>query len=104
MRIAVTAHHGFDDQTRAYAEFRMFAALARRHDLVGHVSITLRHRAAAPPAVRCLVAMTLADGTRVRVTGRGTHPYGAIDRAAARVADVMRHAADSHVGVTAVMP
>lgn len=94
MRIEVTARGSeFEDQTRAYAEFRVFSTLARFSEVVEHASITLRRASADRHAVLCVVGVTLACGTRARISARGRHAYDAIDRAAGRVADVLRRRA-----------
>jgi ribosome-associated translation inhibitor RaiA len=96
MRIDVKSpSREFDDQTRAYAEFRAFSTLARFNDAVEHANVSLKHLPAGLQSVVCVVDVTLSDGTRARISARGAHPYSAINRAAERVSGVLRR----HSGV-----
>jgi hypothetical protein len=91
MRIDVqTPPREFDDQTRAYAEFRVFSALARFGAAIERADVALNRAPADPQAVVCVVNVTRADGTRARISARGGHAYSAINRAATRVGDVLR--------------
>ena len=95
MRIDVhgTGHH-FDDQTRAYAEYRVFSTLAPLADVVEQVGIGLVRAAAAgePATARdvfaCSVSITLRSGRQLGVASHARHPYKAIDCAARQIATV----------------
>lgn len=93
MRIEVsTPEARFTDQTRAYAEFRVFSTLARFSDVVDHARVSLTP-ALPGGQLTCAVSVTLADTTRVRISARGRHAYDAINRAALRLGDALqRHA------------
>lgn len=96
MRIDVhdSGNH-FDDQTRAYAEYRVFSTLANLGDVVQEVGVDLARTgdAAETPTVRdafaCSVSIRLRSGREVDVASHGQHPYEAIDRAARQVATVL---------------
>jgi hypothetical protein len=88
-----TPLRAFDDQTRAYAEFRVFSALARFSGDVGDVRVSLTQPPAGAHPVVCRVDVPLSCGTRVRASARGRHACDAIDRAAARISDALRRRA-----------
>lgn len=91
MRIDVTmAGEGFEDQTRAYAEFRVFSTLARLSAQVEGARVALTRPPAGPRSVICDITVTLAGGDRTRVRARGGHAYDAINRAAQRISDGLR--------------
>ena len=91
MRIDVTTvENEFEDQTRAYAEFRLFSTLSRFGDVVQHAQVSLARPSDGQPSVECIVVVTLLGGTRTRICTRRHHAYDAINRAAARVNDVLR--------------
>jgi ribosome-associated translation inhibitor RaiA len=94
MRISVTDIGGtFGRQTRAYAEFRVFSSVARFSDVVHEADVSLTSRRTGG-AARCLVSLTVTDGSRLRVSARGRHVYDAINRAAARVGTALRRHTD----------
>jgi ribosome-associated translation inhibitor RaiA len=92
MRIEVI---GTDDsatpQARAYAEYRLFATLARHLPVIRSVRVMLAHakRNGRAERVTCLVELVLEPAGSVRTRAQGPHPYGAIDRAAERIGDLM---------------
>jgi hypothetical protein len=99
MRIDVYDDHAlFDDQTRAYAEYRVFASLATSGDVVQHAIVTLApvdpsgaHPTTGTKAL-CTVAIRTGSGRYTEVCAPGRHPYEAIDRAAARIKQLLfRH-------------
>lgn len=91
MRIDVlTPGGGFGAQTRAYAEFRVFSALARFSDVVDDARVSLVRPASAPDFVVCRVQITVNGREPARVAARARNPSDAIDRAASRLGDVMR--------------
>jgi ribosome-associated translation inhibitor RaiA len=92
MRIDVI---GADDSTtpqaRAYAEYRIFAKLARHTRVIRRVRVVLAHakRNGSAGCVTCVVDLVLEPSGSARARARGPHAYGAIDRAAERIGDLM---------------
>jgi ribosome-associated translation inhibitor RaiA len=78
-------------QARAYAEYRVFAALARHTRVIRHVRVELAHAEGNGRAgcVRCAVHLTLQPSGSARARAQGPHAFGAIDRAADRIGEVM---------------
>jgi hypothetical protein len=94
MQIRVTtAGDAFDRQTRAYAEYRVFSALAAFSGEARHVDVVLKARTRGGDRLACRVTVALALGTTVTVTADGKHACDAIDRAAAQMASVMARTA-----------
>ena len=86
MRIdASTVGREFGDHARAYAEFRIFSALARFSDVVSGATVSLRRPRPFSRSVLCSVAVTLEPGVHACIRARGRHAYDAINRAAHRV-------------------
>jgi len=93
MRIEATdIGRTFGRQTRAYAEYRVFASLARFTDAVREVRVSLAP-AATSHMILCSVVVALETGVSVRVTGRGRHAYDAINRVAYRLGPAVRRRA-----------
>ena len=86
---------GTDDSTtphaRAYAEYRVFAALARYTRLIRRVRVELGHADGNGSAgcVTCAVHLTLQPSGSARARARGPHAFATIDRVAERIRDVM---------------
>ena len=84
----------FADQTRAYAEYRLFAALSRVADGVREARVTLTaldhgdHADSTP--VACTVTVTISGRSPLVVSVIGRHPAGAIDGAAGSVQELLR--------------
>jgi len=96
MRVSVTdVGCAFGGQTKAYAEYRIFASVARFSDVVHDARILLTSGRSGG-AARCVVLLTVNDGARLRVGARGRHVYDAINRAAQRIGDELRR----HTAVT----
>ena len=96
MRISVTEIGcTFGRQTRAYAEYRIFSSVARFSDVVREAGVSLT---SGPDdgAARCVVALVVNEGGRLRVSARGRHVYDAINRAAERIGEELRR----HAGIT----
>jgi hypothetical protein len=94
MRIEVHAGTRFDDQTRAYAEYRLFSRLIAFADIVEAIGVSLTRSADAAPAsssqvFACRVSIALRSGRRMGVASHAPHPYEAIDRAAHQIANVL---------------
>ena len=87
MHISVLSSVAVTDQTRAYAEYRVFAGLAGLSRLVQEVEVHLDSRNGEEVDVDCVVSVAITSGKRARVRARGRHAYDAINRAA----DRMRH-------------
>jgi ribosome-associated translation inhibitor RaiA len=96
MRIDVTdIGRTFGRQTRAYAEYRIFASLAQFSEVVREAEVSLTP-AARGRSVVCSVLVGVETGVPVRVTARGRHAYDAINRVADRLGRALRQ----HVHVT----
>ena len=92
MRIDVRDRHGCDDQTRAYAEYRVFSTLRHFADVVRHGVVTLAPGdpdAGDGGGLVCRVRITMTNGRHVEATARARHAYAAIDRVAARIQVLM---------------
>lgn len=79
-----------DAQTRAYAEYRVFAVLAPFAPAIRDACIELGRRdAAGTDRVTCTVTVDLRGTGARRIHAIGAHPYAAIDRAVVRVKRVL---------------
>ena len=78
-------------EARVYAEFRLFATLARHARAIRMVQVVLGqiNRRGATDRATCAVRVVLQPSGSACVRARGPHPRGAIDRAAERVGDLM---------------
>lgn len=74
------------DEKRAYAEYRLFTAIAPYEPHVGAVSVAIGRDLAAQRQFLCTVTADLGCSGRIRTQARAMHPSGAIDRAAGRTA------------------
>lgn len=93
MRIHVTGEDELSSaQARAYAEYRLFAALARHTSSVRSARVTLRlvDREGAGDSVACAISVSLEPSGDARTMAIGSHAYAAINRAVDRIADLMR--------------
>ena len=88
-RITVVSDDTIDAQARTYAEYRVFAALARHTRSVRRVRVVLRHTAerATCDKITCVVTVSLEPANSVRIRVRGPHLYAAINRAVERLGD-----------------
>ena len=79
-------------QARAYAEYRLFATLARYARRIRSVNVVLGEveRKGASDRVTCAVKVILEPSWAIRVRAQGPHARGAIDRAAERVGDLLK--------------
>jgi ribosome-associated translation inhibitor RaiA len=87
MRIEVIGT-GHSRQARAYAEYRLFATLARHTRDIRTVRVVLAPHDSSGP-VTCVVHLILDPAGCVRARAHGSHVVGAIDRAAERIGDLM---------------
>lgn len=93
MRIEVIGEdESIHAQARTYAEYRVFAALARHTQRVRGARVVLRRdeRGGTCDTVVCAVTIALEPSGSVRTRARGPHAYAAIDRAVGRIVDLMR--------------
>ena len=74
------------DQKRAYAEYRVFRAIAPYEPQVGAVDVVVGRKSAAHPQFLCTVTVDLGRSGHIKTQARATHPSAAIDRAADRTA------------------
>jgi ribosome-associated translation inhibitor RaiA len=79
-------------QARTYAEYRVFAALARHAQRVRGARVVLRRdeRDGTCDTVVCAVTVALEPCGSIRARSRGQHAYAAINRAVERIGDLMR--------------
>jgi ribosome-associated translation inhibitor RaiA len=93
MRIEVMGEdESSNAQARTYAEYRVFAALARYAQSVRGARVVLRRdeRDETYDTVVCAVIVALEPTGSVRARSREQHVYAAIDRAVERIGDLMR--------------
>ena|SRR5688572_17810803 len=79
-------------QARTYAEYRVFAALARHTPGIRSARVVLRRheRDDTRHTVVCAVTVALVPSGSVRTRACGRHAYAAINRAVERIGDLMR--------------
>lgn len=89
-RITVVGDDTINAQARTYAEYRVFAALAR-HTRSVRVRVVLRHTDARVSCdkVTCVVTVGLEPAGSLRIRVRGPHVYAAINRAVERLCDAL---------------
>ena len=85
MHIAITGPEGLTtDQVRGYAEYRVFASLARFGRAIRTASVHLEPRAGAGSRVTCSIDVDLGGVEPIRCHSTEAHVIGAIDAAADR--------------------
>jgi hypothetical protein len=92
MRIDVIDSGGLTTaQGRAYAEYRVFAALARYARAIRSVRVTIEQveREGKADGLTCAVDVVLEPAGSVRVRANGRLPHAVIDRAAERIGDLL---------------
>jgi hypothetical protein len=91
MRIQVVGHdESSNAQARTYAEYRVFAALARHTQRVGGATVTLRRvGASGGPEVVCHMTVALLPSGTAETHASGPHAYAAINRLVSRIHDLM---------------
>ena len=74
-------------QVRTYAEYRVFAAIARHTRNVRRVRVVLRHvdERGTCDKVACTVTVALEPAGSFRIRATAPHVYGAINRAVERL-------------------
>ena len=90
----ITVVNGDDSinaQARTYAEYRVFAVLARHTRSVRRVRVVLRHADGRGTCdkVTCVVTVALEPAGSLRIRVRGPHVYAAINRAVERLGTVL---------------
>lgn len=85
MHIRVVNDIAGTEQTRAYADYRMFVSLACFSPLVEDVEVHLISSDGNGADVCCVVSLHTTSGKSARVRAQGTHAYDAINRAAERM-------------------
>lgn len=102
MQIDIVADESIDRQTRIYAEYRLFAALAPSIDLRQFSRAQLVLRRAIGPGdgkrIECTVDVELNDGAVTRFSAAGCHPYQAVNRVIERVRRASWPAPRGHAG------
>jgi ribosome-associated translation inhibitor RaiA len=78
-------------QARAYAEYRVFATLARHMRVIRSVRVELARteRNGTARCITCAVHVTLEPSGSAHARAQGPRAFGAIDRAAERIGDLM---------------
>ena len=87
MRIEIAGDDSIRGQARAYAEYRLFAALSQALDTrqVRNASLVLRRANRRHcDGVVCIMTVELYGGEVTRLRTYGDHPYAAINRAVER--------------------
>jgi ribosome-associated translation inhibitor RaiA len=89
MRIKIVGDDSISRQARAYAEYRLFAALSQVLDTgrVHNASLVLGRAKSTRrcDGVLCTVTVELNGGAVTRLRTLGEHPYAAINRAVERI-------------------
>jgi len=91
MRIEITAQgDAVSARTRAYAEYRLFAKLARHSRRIDKVCLKVGSQdTAGNGGITCEVDVSLQGFGSARVSTQGPHAHAAIDRAADSIASVI---------------
>jgi ribosome-associated translation inhibitor RaiA len=96
-RILVIAdHHSINPQARTYAEYRVFAAVARHIRRVRRVRVALRSAEEKPPRedrAACAITVGLEPSGSLRVRAKGSHVYAAINSAVEQLVRAMERQA-----------
>lgn len=97
-RIHVATDHTIDHQARAYAEYRVFTAVAHLEAIdSAQVVLSRGRRSPTRDIVHCRIALRLDGGATVRVRAAGTHPYEAIDRATTGIGAAVDRRSPAHL-------
>jgi hypothetical protein len=96
----------FDQQTRAYAEYRAFSSLMGDDDSIEDVTLTLARRSAEASEddgrVACTIAVRLGSGAVAEARAVARHAYAAIDGAVSLVRRSLPIAAGTPIGARSV--
>jgi ribosome-associated translation inhibitor RaiA len=87
----VSEDDAINAQARTYAEYRVFAALARHARNVRRVRVVLRQVDAgeACDTIACAVTVTLEPSGALKIRTTGPHAYAAINRAVERLGQAL---------------
>lgn len=86
MRIVVSSSGGaLNQQTRSYAEYRIFSALSMHDDVLG-AHVKLRD---SGDEVQCSVHVSLTSRAAIEARASAAYAAAAVDQAAARLAELM---------------
>jgi hypothetical protein len=97
MRVHVSSPSAaINPQVLAYAEYRLFAVLARYAGVRGARAVLQE----AEGAVQCSIIVDFHSTASARARVKGPHAAGAIDRAADRVVRLMRHSFQPEIAAT----
>jgi ribosome-associated translation inhibitor RaiA len=77
------------DETHAYAEYRVFTAIAPYERSICAVNVSVGRSAASDSQFVCTLTVDLARSGQVKTQARAAHPHAAIDRAADRIASLV---------------
>jgi hypothetical protein len=101
MRIQVLGEDTISRQARAYAEYRVFAALAQSAHRVRRARVVLRplDPTGGSDAVACTVTVGLQGSGSFRIRTTGAHAYAAINRAIERIRTAARSTAAASVSL-----
>jgi ribosome-associated translation inhibitor RaiA len=100
LRIEVIGADGVTTpQARAYAEYRLFATLARHMPAIRSVRVVLAQakRNGRADRVTCAVTVVLYSAGSARARAQGPRAYSAIDRAAERIGDLLGRRAPQRI-------
>jgi ribosome-associated translation inhibitor RaiA len=86
MRIRVASSKASADEKRAYAEYRLFAAIAQYETCIRAVDVAVERDPSARGYFVCTVVVELRDAGQVKARARAGQATAAIDRAAERTA------------------
>lgn len=86
-RIAVIADDSLSPQARTYAEYRVFAVVARHTRSVHRVQVVLHpiEGQGSCHNVTCAVTVELESSAQLRIRATGSHAYAAINNAVDRL-------------------
>jgi ribosome-associated translation inhibitor RaiA len=87
----ITDNHSVSRQARTYAEYRVFAVVARHTPNVRRVRVVLHGTEDSCTCVgmTCAVTVALEPSGSVRIRATGAHTYAAINRAVERLGVAM---------------
>lgn len=96
MQIVVTSQAAaLEEQTRAYAEYKVFSSLAPRAREIDRVEVVLAERSSSQHGaeIECTVTVHLAGGGSEHVNVHTPGAYAAIDRSAVQIEAAMNRRA-----------
>lgn len=94
--LVIADHQSISPQARAYAEYRVFAAVARHIRDVRRVRVVLRSAEGKPPREdkeACAITVGLEPSGSLRIRAKGSHVYAAINGAVEQLVRAMEQRA-----------